>query len=277
MTNGRVRIKRAFLTAVAAVAGTFFLSPYVMMLLTSLKPTDEIFAKPTQLLPSAWTLDAYLTVWSAAPLVDYLRNSLFIGLSSTIVVLFAAAPAAYCTARMRFRGRWLFLGLVLVTQMIVPSTLIIGLYRQMVAVGLVDNLVGLVLVNAAFNLAFAIWILHAYFGSIPVEIEEAALLDGCGRLGVLRRVVLPLSLPGVVTATIFTFIAVWNEYVVALTLIRTEENLPITVGIASFVGKIVIEYQHLFAASLIAVVPVVILFALIERHLAGGLTVGSVK
>jgi multiple sugar transport system permease protein len=266
---------RWILTALATFVALIFLSPYVVAVLTSLKPTDELFATPTTLLPARWTFDAFVQMWSTVPLFDYLRNSVVIGLASTAIALLAAAPAAYCTARMRFRGRWLFLGLVLGTQMIVPSTLIIGLYREVVFLRLVDSTLSLIFINAGFNLAFAIWLLHAYFRALPIEVEEAAMIDGCGRLQVLRRIVLPLSLPGLVTATIFTFIAVWNEYIVALTLIRTDENLPVTVGLTSFVGRNVVEYQQLFAASLIAVVPVVVLFAMIERHLAAGLSAGA--
>jgi len=271
----QVRGSRWLLTLVACALAAFFLAPYVVAVLTSLKPTDELFATPTSLLPGTWTIDAYLQMWTTVPLFDFLRNSVVIGAASTAIALVAAAPAAYYTARFRFRGRWLFLGLVLGTQMVVPSTLIIGLYREVVALRMVDSILSLIIINAGFNLAFAIWLLHAYFRGIPIDIEEAAMLDGCGRLQVLRRVVLPLSLPGLVTATIFTFISVWNEYIVALTLIRTESSLPITVGLTSFVERYDVEYQQLFAASLVAVVPVVVLFLFIERHLASGLAAGS--
>lgn len=263
------------LTLVASALAAFFLAPYIVAVLTSLKPTDELFSTPTSMLPTTWTFDAYVQMWTTVPLFDFLRNSVVIGVASTGIALFAALPAAYYTARFRFRGRWLFLGLVLGTQMVVPSTLIIGLYREVVALQMVDSILSLVLINAGFNLAFAIWLMHAFFRGIPIDIEEAAMLDGCDRLQVLRRVVLPLSLPGLVTATIFTFIAVWNEYIVALTLIRTESNLPITVGLTSFIERYDVEYQQLFAASLVAVVPVVVLFLFIERHLAAGLSAGS--
>ena len=121
------------------------------------------------------------------------------------------------------------------------------------------------------------WILHGFFASIPKEVEEAANLDGCGRFGTLRRIMLPLTLPGVVTAVIFTFIAAWNEYVVALTLMLDEGKKPLTVGITSYVTGYEQHWDQLFAASIIAIVPVVILFAVIEKHLVGGLTAGSIK
>ncbi len=271
------RSQRVLLSAIGLLVAAFFLFPYAVMFFTSLKPTDELFTAPTELLPKEWTWSNYASVWEAIPLFQFMANSVIVAASSTALVMLSAIPAAYCTARMRFRGRWTFLGLVLVTQMVVPSVLIIGIYREFLAVGQVDSLLSLILVNAAFSLAFAIWILNAYFQTIPLEIEEAATLDGGSRLQVLRLVVLPISVPGVVTATIFTFIAAWNEYIVALTLISSPDKLPVTVGIAAFMGKRVVEYQYLFAASLIAIIPVVMLFFLIEKRLVGGLTAAGVK
>ena len=140
-----------------------------------------------------------------------------------------------------------------------------------------NTYLAIILTNAAFNLAFAMWILHGFFSSIPKEVEEAPNLDGCGRFGTLWRVMLPLTRPGLVTAVIFTFIAAWNEYVVALTLMQDDAKKPLTVGINSYVTGYEQNWDQMFAASLIAIVPVVILFALIEKHLVSGLTAGSVK
>jgi multiple sugar transport system permease protein len=207
----------------------------------------------------------------------WLYASLIVALTSTAIVVLAATPAAYYTARHRFPGRSAFLLLVLVTQMFSPTALVVGLYRQFFELGLVDTYAALILTNAAFNLAFAIWILRAFFASIPREVEEAAAVDGCGRLRTLIQVVLPLSLPAIVTAVIFAFIAAWNEYIVALTLMADPTRKPLTVGITSYVTAYVQHWNHLFAASVIAIVPVVVLFAMIERHLVGGLTAGSVK
>jgi len=200
-----------------------------------------------------------------------------IALASTALVLAAAVPAAYYTARHRFRGRTAFLFLVLVTQMFSPTALVVGLYREFFELDLVNTYAALILTNAAFNLAFAIWILRAFFASIPREIEEAAAVDGCSRARTLLRIILPLSRPGLVTAAIFAFIAAWNEYIVALTLMTDAEMRPLTVGITSYVTAYVQHWDLLFAASTIALVPVVVLFALIEPYLVGGLTAGSVK
>ncbi|MDV6012122.1 carbohydrate ABC transporter permease [Haloechinothrix sp. LS1_15] len=247
------------------------------MLLTALKPHDELFASPTTYLPESWEFGNFIEVWRVAPLWEYLRNTIIIAGLSTVLAVSVALPAAYYTARRRFWGRRGFLLLVLVTQMFAPTALVIGIHREMLALGLIDTHASLILVNAAFNLAFSTWILHAYFTSIPVELEEAAWLDGCGKARALLTVTLPLAVPGVVTAVIFTFITAWNEFVIALTLTSTPDTQPLTVGITAFIGQYEVQWQFLFAASLIAIVPVVILFAFIERFLVSGLTAGSVK
>jgi multiple sugar transport system permease protein len=274
----RTRSARKFLlSALGAVVALIGLLPYLDMLATSLKPSTELFLEPPRLLPMHWQWGNFISVWRAAPIGGYLRVTLIIAACSTVVVMLVAAPAGYYTARRSFRGRRMFLMLVLVTQMFAPTALIVGLYREMLLFNLVDSYLALILTDAAFNLAFAIWILNAFIGSISVDIEEAAWIDGLSRFQAFIRITLPLALPGVVTATIFTFINVWNEYVVALTLISTPAKEPLTVGITSFIGKYNIAYQHLFAASLIAIIPVVVLFIIIERYLVGGLTAGSIK
>ena len=258
------------------VAG-LFVAPYLVMMLDAVKPAGELRATPPRLWPGRWQLQNFLEVVGDETFQAGLRASLVIALVSTALALAAAVPAAYWTARQRFRGRSAFLFLVLVTQMFSPTALVVGLYREFFELDLVNTYTALILTNAAFNLAFAVWILRAFFASIPRDIEEAAEVDGCGRVGTLVRIVLPLSLPALVTAAIFAFIAAWNEYIVALTLMTDPARKPLTVGITSYVTAYVQHWNLMFAASVIAIVPVVILFALIERYLVGGLTAGSVK
>lgn len=269
--------RRVVLAGIGWLVAIAFLLPYLQMFVTALKPEDELTKSPGTYLPSQWTWSNFIDVWSAAPVWTYMRVSLTVAAVATLVTLACAMPAAYYTARNRFRGRGAFLLLVLVTQMFAPTALVIGIYREMVALDLTDTLLSLILVNAAFNLPFCVWILHGYFSSIPKELEEAAFLDGAGRLGALTRVTLPISMPGVVTAIVYTFISAWNEYIVALTVTASPNRRPLTVAIPSFVTQYQANWQFLFATSLIAIVPVVILFIFIERYLIGGLTAGSVK
>jgi multiple sugar transport system permease protein len=274
--RGRPARRAALAGAGWAVALTL-LSPYLVMLFTALKPAAELRTTPPRLLPLAWQPGNFLDVLRDEAFQSWLSVSLVVAAASTALVILAAVPAAYYTARHRFPGRGAFLFLVLVTQMFAPTALVVGLYRQFFELDLVNTYTALILTNAAFNLAFAIWMLRAFFASIPREIEEAAAVDGCGRLRTLAGIVLPLSLPGIVTAAIFAFIAAWNEYIVALTLMTDPAMKPLTVGITTYVTAYVQHWNSLFAASILAIVPVVVLFALIERYLVGGLTAGSLK
>jgi multiple sugar transport system permease protein len=273
----RGALRRSVMTCAGLALALAVLSPYLVMLLTAVKPESELRITPPRLLPVHWRPRIFVNVLADPGFQAWLTSSLIVALASTAIVVLAAAPAAYYTARRTFRGRSAFLFLVLVTQMFSPTALVVGLYREFFALDLVNTYAALILTNAAFNLAFAIWILRAAFAAIPREIEEAAAVDGCGRLRTLAQVVLPLSAPGLATAVIFAFIAAWNEYIVALTVMTDPERKPLTVGITSYVTAYVQHWNQLFAASVIAIVPVVILFILIERHLVSGLTAGSVK
>jgi len=270
-------MRRLTLALTGQAVALAVLAPYLVMLLTALKPEAELRTSPPRLLPMDWQPGNVLAVLGDPAFQSWLRVSLVVATLSTALVVLAAVPAAYHTARHRFRGRTAFLLLVLVTQMFSPTALVVGLYREFFALDLVNTYAALILTNAAFNLAFAIWMLRAFFSGIPREIEEAAAVDGCGRLRTLLRVVLPLAGPGIVTVVIFAFIAAWNEYVVALTLMTDPAMKPLTVGITSYVTAYVQHWNLLFAASTLAIVPVVALFALIEPYLVAGLTAGSLK
>jgi multiple sugar transport system permease protein len=275
--TGWRRIRRFVLPLAGLGVTTLFLAPYAVMVLDALRPSADVLDSPPTFFPRHWQFSTFNTVLGDARFLDWLKTSLIVALSSTVIVLIVAVPAAYFTARVRFPGRMAFLLLVLVTQMFAPTSLVVGIYREFFELNLVNTYLSIILTNSAFNLAFAIWILHGFFASVPREVEEAADLDGCSRFGTLWRIMLPLTRPGLVTAVIFTFIAAWNEYVVALTLMQDDSKKPLTVGINSYVTGYEQHWDQLFAASLIAIVPVVILFAIIEKHLVSGLTAGSVK
>ncbi|WP_369030064.1 carbohydrate ABC transporter permease [Streptomyces adonidis] len=276
---GPMKLRTVLLTAVGWLAALAFLAPYAEMLLTALKPTPELMKSPPSYLPSRWEWSNFTHIWSLTDprIADALLFSLYVAGAATLLTLVVGLPAAYYTARHRFRGRGAFLLLVLVTQMFAPTALLVGIYREMVGLDLTDTAEGLILVNAAFNLPFCVWILNAYFASIPRELEEAAWLDGTGRFGALTRVVLPLAMPGVVTALVYTFIGAWNEYVVALTITSSSNRATLTRAIPGFVTSYHEQWQYLFATSLVSIVPVVVLFVFVERHLVSGLTAGGVR
>ncbi|GGV04067.1 carbohydrate ABC transporter permease [Kitasatospora aureofaciens] len=274
-TARRPRARTVLFTTLAWALAALFLLPYVEMLITAGRPADQL--RNNSYLPTGFDWSSFTKVWTDTTLGQNLQVTLTVAGGSTLLVLLVALPAAYYTARVRFRGRKAFLLLVLVTQMFQPTALQVGLYREFYTMDLLDTPIVLVLANAAFNLAFAIWILSAYIGSIPMELEEAAMIDGNSRIGALFRVTLPLALPGVVTAVIFTFISTWNEFIMGLTLTNSPDRQPLTVGINNMIGAYSVQWNYVFAASLVAIVPVVVLFAVIERHVVSGLTAGSVK
>jgi len=267
------------LPVLGGLVAAFFLAPYVVMFLSSLKSNIDLFHVPALYLPTHPEWGNFIRVWSQIPLASYLVNSLIIAGLSTALVLVVSLPAAYYSARNEFFGRRAFLYLVLVTQMFAPVALVVGIYREVGMVGGQNTYWAIVLIDSGFALCFAIWIMSAYLSSVPVEIEDAAKVDGAGPLRLMTRVVLPLARPAIVTAVIFTFIQVWNEFVVAETIFDdpTNNRETLTVGINAFVGLYQTQYNYLFVASLIGIVPVVILFAAIERHLVSGLTAGALK
>jgi multiple sugar transport system permease protein len=258
----------------AYIIAIIFLLPYAEMVITALRPASEL--QDRGYVPRHWDWGNFTSIWKTG-FGDNLRVSLEIAGGATLLVLIVALPAAYYTARRKFRGRMFFLLLVLATQMFQPAAMLVGIQRQFVSYNLPNPTFSLILVNAGFNLAFAVWILNAYFSSIPPELEEAAMVDGTSRLGALGRITLPLALPGIVTALIFTFIGAWNEFIVALTLTSQPKEYPLTVAINNYVGQYSVDWGHLFAGSVIATIPVIILFAVIEGKVVGGLTAGSIK
>ena len=269
-------VRKAIIATVAYVVALIFLLPYVEMVITALRPPAELLDH--DYLPHHFAWSNFTQFWSQG-LGHNLNVTLLVAGGSTLLVLLVALPAAYYTARRQFRGRTVFLLLVLVTQMFQPTSLLVGIYREFFSLHLLDSVLALILVNAGFNLAFAVWILNAYFSSIPAELEEAAMVDGTSRIGALFRITLPLAMPGIVTALIFTFIGAWNELLVALTFTSGESNSrqPVTVNLNSYIGQYSIDWGHVFAGSVIATLPVIALFAFIEGRVVGGLTAGSIK
>lgn len=280
------RPKRIVMAIIGAVIAVFFLGPYLQMLATALKPEGELTNVPASYLPHHWRWSNFTDLWSRNDGVvrSYFKSSLVISVVSTLVVMLVAIPAAYYVSRNRFRWRVAFLLLVVVTQMIQPTSLVVGVIRSFLDLQdwtgftLINEYLGLILVNSAFNLAFAVWILNGFFAAIPVELEQAAWLDGASRFAALRRIVLPLALPGLVTCVVFTFIAAWNEFAMARALVYgNRRRWPLTLGLSDFEQLYEKEWHYMFAASLVAIVPIVILFAAIEKYLVKGLTAGAVK
>ncbi len=256
----------------------FFGFPYALMLITSLKTRLEVTDIPPVYFPEKPQFSNYIDVWfSEVNPAASLLSTVVIAFGATILVLLVATPAAYYVARFRFPGRLVFMLLVLITQMLQPTVLAVGLYQEFRGWKGYAVWAALILINAAFNLSFAIWIMQAFFASVPKEIDEAALIDGLGRLQTMFRISLPLVWPGIVTAIVFVFVNSWNEYAAALILVQQQDLQPLTVSMPRFLGLYIQDWQYLFTVALIAIVPVVILFSIIEKRLIGGLTAGAGK
>ena len=268
---------RILLYFVVSLICIIILYPYFVMFLTALKSREEIFAMNGTVFPKVWMWENFAEIWNRAPMAQYMLNSIIIAGGSTAIAMICGIPAAYALARMKFKGQTAFLGFIIVSQMFAPVVLLIGIYKVMQTMALTNTLLGLVFINAAFNQAFTIWLLRGTFMSISAEMEQAATIDGCNRIQAMFKILLPVAAPGIVTTLIFIFINAWNEYTVALCLISTDTIKPLTVGINIFNGYNIIEWQYLFAASIFAIVPVVILFMSIEKNLTSGLTAGGVK
>lgn len=271
------KILRVVLYVFVIVMALVILYPYFVMFTTAAKSRAEIYSPNGTLLPIRWIWTNFTDIWSIAPLTRYFLNSLIVAGGSTAIAILCGIPAAYALARMKFRGKNFFLGAVIISQMFAPVVLLIGIYKVINTMSLTDTLLSLIFINAAFNQAFAIWLLRGTFMSISPEMEQASKIDGCNQVQAMVRVLLPVAAPGIVTTLIFIFINAWNEYTVALTLISTDSRKPLTVGINIFNGYNMIEWQYLFASSLFATVPVIILFMCIEKHLVSGLASGGVK
>ncbi len=268
---------RTLLYLVVTIICVVTLYPYFAMFCTALKSRAEIFAMNGTILPIDYQWTNFTDIWELAPMGRYMLNSILIAGGSSLIAMICGIPAAYALARMKFKGQTAFLGFIIVSQMFAPVVLLIGIYKVMVNLHMSNSIWGLIFINAAFNQAFTIWLLRGTFLSISPEMEKAATIDGCNRIQSMIKVLLPMAAPGIVTTLIFIFINAWNEYTVALCLISTDTFKPLTVGINIFNGYNIIEWQYLFAASIFAIIPVVIMFMSIEKNLTEGLTAGGVK
>ena len=270
-------LKRIVLYFVIVLICVFILYPYFAMICTALKSRAEIFSVDGTIFPVNALWSNFIDIWTMAPMGRYMLNSLLIAGGSSLLAMLCGIPAAYALARMKFKGQTAFLGFIIVSQMFAPVVLLIGIYKVMVSLHMSNSVVGLIFINAAFNQAFTIWLLRGTFLSISSEMEQAATIDGCNRIQAMFKVLLPMAAPGIVTTLIFIFINAWNEYTVALCLISTDVFKPLTVGINIFNGYNMIQWQYLFASSIFAIIPVVIMFMSIEKNLTEGLTAGGVK
>ena len=268
---------KIFVYASITIIVIVLLFPFFVAVSTAFKDLDEVYSTPPHWFPKHIAWENFKHVWEKYPLASYYVNSIIVASGATILTSILCIPAAYAFARLRFVGRKTLLFFLLVVQMFSPIIVVISLFKIVAAMGLSDTLTSLIIINAVFTLAFATWMMNGYFSTIPKEIEEAALIDGCSRFQSMTRITLPIAMPGVVTVIIYTFITAWNEFMFALTFISSTDKRPLTLGLYNFVGRWTVQWQYLMAAALMAIIPVILLFMVIEKQLVQGLAGGSVK
>jgi len=256
------------------VIGAF---PLFWMLSTSLKPSAEIFATPPRLVPAHPTLENFGRLFSDTSFLTFFRNSALVSLATVALTLGVSAPGAYGLTRFAFAGREKVAGLILTTYMFAPVMIIIPFYILVKELGIVNTRLALVLSYTTFCLPFCLWLLRAFFESIPLELEEAALVDGAGRGRAVWHVVLPLALPGLIAAAIFTFILAYNDFLFALVLITSEELKTLPVGVNDLFNATIVDWGMIMAAGVMITVPAVLFFAGVQRYLVQGWGAGGVK
>ena len=255
----------------------FALFPIVQIVGVSLRPGDQLYSTSLRVIPENATLAAYRIMLTERPLLLWLRNSVVVALATALIGVALASLAGYALSRYRFRGHGAALQGILVTQMFPATMLLLPLYVLMRKLYLVDTLAGVVIAYVATALPFCIWTMKGYYDTIPVDLEEAALIDGCGRLGTFWRVTFPLSAPALVITALFSFMTGWSEFMVARVLIASKELHTLPLGLESLFTTFQTEWANYAASSVLVCIPVVALFLLLSRFLIAGLTLGSVK
>ncbi|HQV29772.1 MAG TPA: carbohydrate ABC transporter permease [Thermoflexales bacterium] len=268
------RIRLYGLLAVYVLVVSF---PFYYMVLTSLRTQKDVYNKEGMLTPVNLILDNYGIVLGSTNMTTWVTNSVFVGVASSAIALVIGTLAAYSLARLRFFGSNALARSVLFMYLVPSSLLFIPLYLIIANLGLLNSLWALILTYQTFNVPFCTWMLLGYFRTIPMELEDAARIDGCSRLGVLGRIILPLSAPGLVTAFIFSFTNSWNEFLYAAVMATRSELKTIPVGLYSFQIADILLWGQLMAAAILATAPVLVLYMLVQRFVVQGLTAGSVK
>jgi multiple sugar transport system permease protein len=275
--TGSQRMVKGVGNAVLALMLLWTAIPFYWMLVTSLKHDKEIYGYEATLVPEKPTLANYVTILRDTPYLTFLRNSTVVAVGSTVISLIIACLGAYAIARLNFPGRALLARLLVCTYLVPASLLFIPLFAIMSALRFTDTLYGLTIAYLSGDVPFCTWLLMGYFKSVPAELEEAALVDGCNRVTALIRVVLPVSLPALVVVTFFCFTRAWNEFLYAYVFTSTNAARTITTGLVNFMSADVFFWGPLMASTILSALPPVLMFLVFQRWVVKGLTLGAVK
>ncbi|MDB6178273.1 carbohydrate ABC transporter permease [Paracoccus sp. Z330] len=258
---------------------TFILAPFAEAIMVSLRPLDSVFRAPYRFYTPDMTFDAYIEMWTSVPqLPRYIFNSFFMSCAVTLLALICIIPAAYSVSRFEYRFRNGILTTFLAINMIGAAVLIVPLYKLMLTLGLLNTYWAMIIPGAAFSVPTGIFLMRSYFLRIPKELEEAAFVDGASRMYTLWRVILPVAAPGIVVVSITVFITAYaQQFLFALTFNSIDDYHPLAMGLYQFFGREQVVYNQLMAASLVGILPVLLLYIFLQRYIVAGLTAGAVK
>jgi multiple sugar transport system permease protein len=271
------RLQTALAYTVLGFLLVLVLFPFYWMTITSFKTEDQMRSLVSMFWPSPVVVENYTQLLTKTDFGVWYRNSAAVALSSTLVATAIGTIGAYALARLRFLGRAFLSSATLITYLVPPSILFIPLYAQIRTMGLADSLAGLIAAYPSFTVPFVTWLLMGYFGSIPEELEEAAMIDGATRFGAFRRIILPLAAPGVLAAGLFAFTQAWNEFLYALVFISDVKQRTLPVGLSTFITGDVYGWGYLMAGAVLTTLPVIAVYTYLQRYMVEGLTAGSVK
>jgi multiple sugar transport system permease protein len=255
----------------------FALFPLYWLAKIAITPDKLIFSEGTALFPSRFTFENFQTVLLQTDFLAYFRNSLVVSIGTAAITTCIAAAAGYAFSRFDFYGKRLVIAIMLITQMFPLLMIIAPIYKIVAALGLLNSLTSLIIVYTAFNIPFATFLMQSFFDGIPKDLEEAGMIDGCTRFEALRKIILPLTLPGLGATLGFIFTAAWSELLFALMLINSNDTMTFPVGLLTFVSKFSVDWGQMMAAGVLALVPSCLFFIFIQRYLVQGLTSGAVK
>ena len=258
---------------------TFILLPFVEMFYASLRPLDHLFRSPYQFYSDDLSFWAYREMWNTVPMLGrYIFNSFFLASSVAIITLIFEIPAAYSYARFKFPAKNTSLYVLLAINMFSGAVLLIPLYKVLRTFGLLNSYQAMIVPGVAFLIPTSIWLLKSYFEKIPIDLEEAAFVDGASRVQILRHIIAPLSTPGLVVVGIYAFIGAYaQQFLFAITFNQKKEYMPIPSGLYEFIGYQSVKWNEMMAASLVGIAPVLLVFIFLQKYIVEGLTAGAVK
>lgn len=270
-------IRQSIIYILVVLLLIFVLFPFAWMVSIALKTPEEQFRVPPTLLPSHFTLQNFLILSQHPVFIYFFLNSILIASTTTLLVVFVTIFCAYSFSRLKFPGRTSLLSIIILTQLFPLAAIIVPIYIIMSRVGLINTYFSLIIPYLSFTVPISVWLLRGFIQGIPPELEEAAMVDGCGRLQAFIKIILPLSRPGIAATAAYIFFVSWQEFMFALTFITDEYKRTLTVGILDFVGQYTTDWGSLMAASVCICLPVFVLFLILQKQLITGLTRGALK